>query len=195
MSIDELIAWMDRHLTRSAFRLETLQRYEVGTDGSDYRRWLDGESTWTADRKLPWLDYLAAEKRRGIYRHRVRLVTRPVSDYTRYACEWGYAPNVEAGEDVRVLDLGERELPDVDLPFYDWWLITDSTGSVHVARMLYADDGSFLGASEDEALAFDVYTSARDALWAAAEPFTSWWPRHPELRRDGAPLTEVTATG
>jgi len=189
MNLDELDTWMDRHLGRSAFRLETLQAYEVPTDGSDYQRYLDGEPTWTPERKQPWLDYLAAEKARGGYRHRVRLVTRPVSDYTRYECEWGYAPNVRAGEDVRILDLGERRIPYLEeLPLYDWWLVTDTAGRPHVLRMMYSGSGSFLGAVEDDVLAPVVYEAARDALWSAAEPFMSWWGRHLELHR-----TRVTA--
>ena len=103
MTTSELDAFMTRHFTRSAFRLETLQTYEVASDGSDYQRYLDGEPTWTPERKNPWLEHLRREHVHGLYRHRVRIVTHPVTDYTRYECEWGYTPNTAAGEEVRTV--------------------------------------------------------------------------------------------
>lgn len=194
MNAAELNAWMDEHFTRSAFRLETLQNYEVASDGSDYRRYLDGERTWTLERKQPWLDHLRAERKRGLYRHRVRIVTRPVTPYTRYECEWGYAPNVAAGEDVRVLDLGEHSLPEElsgsDWWRFDWWLVESDNDERGVVGMTYEPDGQFREAGlVDEAAGnadpAATFVAIRDHLWAAAEPFISWWTRHAELHRDG----------
>lgn len=193
----ELNTWMDQHFTRSAFRLETLQTCEVASDGSDYRRYLDGEPTWTPEGKQPWLDHLPAERARGLRRYRVRIVTRPVTPYTRYECEWGYQPNVAAGEDVRVLDLGDRDLPpglpDPDRWHFDWWLVEERDGGRHVLRMEYTDDGRFLGTTvagraPDATVSLSVpdFAAVRDRLWSAAEPFTSWWSRHRELHRDDA---------
>lgn len=185
MDVAELNAWMDRHFTRSAFRLETLQTYEVASDGSDYRRYLDGEPTWTAERKQPWLDHLAAEAARGLDRYRVRIVTRPISDYTRYECEWGYVPNVAAGEDVHILDLGEQAMPSLgDAPLQDWWLVTDATSTVRVVVMRYGNGARFLGA--EQVYDVEAFLSARQRLWRISQPFTEWWARHPELHRDQA---------
>ncbi len=195
MNPAELNAWMDEHFTRSAFRLETLQTYEVASDGSDYRRYLDGERTWTPDRKQPWLDYLATERAHGLYRHRVRVVTRPVTPYTRYECEWGYQPNVAAGEDVRVLDLGDRDLPagltGSDWWRFDWWLVEDDHGGRRVLGMAYEPDGQFrdawlLDETDGDTRTVAAFVAVRDQLWAAAEPFNTWWSRHRELHRDGA---------
>lgn len=196
MNPAELNAWMNEHFTRSAFRLETLQTYEVASDGSDYRRYLDGERSWTPERKQPWLDHLASERAHGLHRHRVRIVTRPVTPYTRYACEWGYAPNVDAGEDVRILDLGEHGLPTAlsssDWWRFDWWLVEESGGDRRVLGMAYEPDGQFREAwfvDEEPSNAsrpVDGFVAIRDQLWTAAEPFTNWWSRHGELHRDGA---------
>lgn len=183
MSLAELNAWMDSHFTQSAFRLETLQAYEVASDGSDYRRYLDGEPTWTPERKQPWLDQLAAERAQGLNRHRVRVVTHPVSDYTRYECEWGYAPNVQAGETVRIFEVdtwpGQGEFGTGD-----YWLVTDKDGATWAAMMRYGLDGQFVGAVEVLAptLLAELVDQRRE-LWEQAEPFTTWWERHPELHR------------
>ena len=194
MNPAELNAWMAEHFTRSAFRLETLQSYEVASDGSDYRRYLDGERTWTPERKQPWLDHLRSERDRGLYRHRVRIVTRPVTPYTRYECEWGYEPNVAAGEDVRVLDLGEYplsvELTSTDWWRFDWWLIENVARERYVLGMSYEPDGQFRDAwiadKGTDTPPVAAFVAIRNLLWSAAEPFTSWWSRHGELHRDGA---------
>jgi rhodanese-related sulfurtransferase len=41
--------------TQDLFRWETLPAYEVASDGSDYRRYLDGADAPTPERKQPWL--------------------------------------------------------------------------------------------------------------------------------------------
>ena len=125
-------------------------------------------------RKQPWLDRLAADHRAGIVNHRVHLLRSPLTDYLRYECEWGYAPNVAAGEDVRILDLSEREAAE-GLVDHDFWLVDDR----HVIRMHYDQHGRFLGGEPVDTL-LARYQRARDAAVAAAEPFGAWWARHPE---------------
>ena len=178
MDATELRDFIRTTFTRTAFRLETLQQYDPAAP--DYRRYLDGEA---GPNKQAWLDRLRDERDRGLYRHRVRIVTRPVTDYTRYECEWGYAPNVGAGEDVRILDLGEQSLPigEHDPMNGDWWLIDDE----HLIVMRYDRDGAFAsGRLVGDAALVDAARAARKRLWRHAQPFTDWWNRNPELRRD-----------
>jgi hypothetical protein len=185
MDAAELRAFIREHFTRSAFRLETLQQYEVASDGNDFERYLAGDAAPTVERKQPWLDRLRGERNRGLYRHRVRIVTRPVSDYTRYECEWGYLSNSEAGEDIRILDLGERAMPQAGwLAAADWWLIDET----HLLAMVYAADGSFAGARPEPPHVKEAVT-VKNVLWAAAESFHTWWSRHTELHRDRGQAT------
>lgn len=179
MDAAELRDFIRQNFTQTAFRLETLQQYEVASDGNDFGRYLAGEPAPTPERKKPWLDRLRSERERGLYRHRVRIVNRPVSDYTRYECEWGYAPNAEAGEDIRILDLGERALPRVYAD-EDFWLIDGA----HALFMRYDETGAFLGAELDPTMV-QIARRTRDALWPLAEPFSAWWGVHPELHRGG----------
>jgi hypothetical protein len=174
----ELSDYIRDHFTRTAYRWERLPTYQVASDGNDYGRYLAGMPGPTAERKQPWLDRLAADKARGLYRHRVRLLHDPLHDYERYECEWGYVPNVAAGEDVRVLHVGEHRLPD-GLVDHDYWLIDDA----YPVRMHYADTGEFVGATVEPDL-LDRYRVARDEAWRLAEPFTPWWAGHPEYHRD-----------
>lgn len=181
LTAPELGAWIDARLTRSAFRLELLDAYDVDTDGEDFARWQQGEPGPTPERKGPWLDRLRRERDAGILNHRVHVLRTPLTDYLRFECEWGYAPNAAAGEDIRILDLAERPQPD-ELVDHDYWLIDNA----HVIRMHYSPDGRFLGAEPMPDHHLARYQRARDAAVAAAEPFGSWWARHTEeWRRTG----------
>ncbi|MBV9312722.1 MAG: hypothetical protein JO100_03055 [Pseudonocardia sp.] len=183
LSTAELRDFIQEHFTRTAYRWERLPAYEVAFDGTEFARYLAGEPGPTPARKQPCLDRLAAERAAGLYRHRVRLLHEPITDYERYECEWGYVPNVAAGEGVRVLHVGEHRLP-ATLVEHDYWLIDD----VHPLRMHYAADGTFEGATVEPEL-LETYRQAREVAWALAEPFCVWWGRHPELRCDAGRQT------
>ena len=95
----------------------------------------------------------------------------------------GYAYNVKAGQDVRILDLAERHRPaavDVD---HDFWLVDDQT----LIRMHYTPYGEFSAAEPLAPAALPRYLAARDAALKAAEPFGSYWERHPEYHRAANP--------
>lgn len=164
---------------RHAFRLETLDAYDVGDDGADVARYLRGEPEPDPQRKGAWLARLRAEQAAGKARQRVHVLRSPLSDYLRYECEWGYLPNVAAGEDVRILDQAERPHPaalDVD---HDFWLLDDQV----IVRMHYDEHGRFLGAEVLDGTELPRYRATRDTALEAAEPFTSYWNRHPEYYR------------
>jgi hypothetical protein len=181
MTIPNLRDLLVNDLVFSAFRWEALPAYEVPNDkgnlGSDYDRYLAGapEPDWS--RKQPWLDVLAASAKRGIHRSRVRLLHTPVTDYERYECEWGYALNVPAGEEVRVIDPAEHSLP-AFMVDHDFWLIDDE----HCFRMDYTPAGEIMGAVYAPEM-LSIYRDARDAAWDASTSFFSWWGMHPEHHR------------
>lgn len=158
------------------FRLETLPVYTVDSDGDNYRRWLAGEAAPTSERFWQWLEVLRARKATGKVSSRVRILSEQLSEYERYACEWGYAYTAAAGEDIRVLHRGEHDIPDVIET--DFWVVDHA----EVVLMRYDEEGRFDGAevTTDNLPAFLL---TRDTAWAAAEPFDAWWTRHPEMRR------------
>jgi hypothetical protein len=126
----ELGRYIDERLTRSAFRLELLDSYEVKDDGDDFARYLRGEPDPTPERKQPWLDRLRREHDAGILNQRVHVLSTPLTDSLRYECEWGYQPNADAGEDIRIVDLTEHPAPH-GIVDHDFWLIDDR----HAIRM------------------------------------------------------------
>lgn len=173
---NELGKWIDERLTRSAYRLELLDRYDADSEREAFARFMRGEPSM-AERR-PWLARIRAESEAGILNQRVHVLSTPLTDYLRFEAAWGYAYNAEAGEDVRILDLSERPAP-AGLPDHDYWLIDDA----HVLAMRYDKDGRFVGAEPVGDAELPAYRRARDAAVAAAEPFHAWWARHREEHR------------
>jgi hypothetical protein len=164
--------------TRDLFRLEALPEYAVDSDGDDYQRWCAGEAEPTWDRLNSWLEVLRSERAAGKVSRRVRIFSARLTDYERYACEFGYLHTSHAGEDIRVLRRGEHPIPR-GLIEQDFWVIDDQG----VVTMHYDDGGRFEGAEILAGDEVDQYLRSQQAAWAAAEPFAGWWARHPEFQR------------
>ncbi len=162
------------------FRLEVLPEYDVTSDDDDFRRWLDGASEPTWSRKQPWLDTLRRERENGQTSRRVRLLSEQVTDYERYACDFGYRYNGEY-EDIRILHRSEHDIPTGLVARY-FWIIGDSI----VITMHYAECGRFEGADLADSAELADCLRTRDVAWPAAEPFAQWWNRHPDLHRKAA---------
>jgi hypothetical protein len=125
----------------TAYRLETLQRYDVAYEKNEFSRFLSGESRGTFPGISEWIDNtvvkaVAAGKRI----HRVHIVETPLSDYIRFECAWAYEHTVTAGEDVRIIVVSAGEWP--ELPHFDYWLFDSSL----LIAMSYDEEGTFTSA-------------------------------------------------
>jgi len=158
-------------------RVECLDYYEP--DEADFQRYLAGEATPDMTRMGAWLERLRGEQARGLRRRRVHVVQSPVSKYVAFECEFAYAYNIQAGEEIRILDLAERTGVPGSRMGTDFWMVDGHD----VAVMHYTPEGAFTGAHLAPPAARDTYRTAARALWDAAEPFASWWNRHPEYHR------------
>jgi Family of unknown function (DUF6879) len=165
--------------THTAFRMETLPRYTVDSETQRLRRYLDGEPLEIEAGTREWLEFMAAEIRSGKRWHKVHILRSPPSQYLRFECEWGYAVSARYGQEVYILDEAERPRPGT-IPDEDFWLFDEDT----VARLHYDDEGHFLGADLADGTDVPRYRGYRDLAVDAAEPFASWWARHPEYRRE-----------
>ncbi|MBN1171070.1 MAG: hypothetical protein JXA67_02750 [Micromonosporaceae bacterium] len=153
---------------RSAFRLETLPVYAVREEEDEFRRFLAGEKP-PKDSYYPWLDRVRRFRATGRIIQRVHVVTRPLSDYLRYEFEWAYAFNVKAGEDIRILDLTDRQNP--GLPDEDFWMFDESS----IVRMMYRPDGTQIGRELLTNPDIDLYIRYRDIALAHAVSFEEYW--------------------
>jgi hypothetical protein len=152
---------------REAFRLETLPSYSVGSEQVEYETFLATGKLSIPDDD-PWLARLRHFRRTGRWIGRVHVIRRPLTDYLRYEFA-GYCRTIEAGEDVRILDLTEQ--PDPGLPAQDFWLFDDTA----VVRMDYDPDGTQLGRELLEDVDPAPYVAWKRLALENAEPFTEDW--------------------
>lgn len=181
MNTAEVGAFFAQHYTSDGdalFRLEALPAYTVADDGPNYQLWLDGAPEPDPKWKGAWLDTLRAERSRGLRASRLRIFGEQLTDYERYACEFGYALNGPAGEDIRVLHRSEHDIPP-GLVVQDFWIVN----SQHVIVMHYDDIGRFEDATLLDQPDNGPYLRTQLVGMAAAEPFMPWWERHTELHR------------
>ncbi|WP_435113010.1 DUF6879 family protein [Nocardiopsis synnemataformans] len=119
----------------TAFRLETLQVYDVGYEEEAFRRFLSDGVVMTTGSHENWARVVGSGRR---FR-RVHVVVEPLTDYLRFESVWGYRSNVKAGEDVNILPVSGGSWPE-GIPRSDYWLFD----SEQLVRMNYAPDGTML---------------------------------------------------
>lgn len=123
----------------SAFRFETRDRYNSEVGRESFRKFLAGEPDdypwhdW-------WLDMIRRDLAAGRVWQRVRIVSVPVSDWSRYGFKVARL-SVAAGEDIRYL--ARHVANDLGLMPYDSWLLDDHQ-LVHLH--FDDDDDTFAGA-------------------------------------------------
>ncbi|MEU0521095.1 DUF6879 family protein [Streptosporangium sp. NPDC006007] len=122
----------------TAFRLEVRDRYNEPSETEIVRRFLDtGEldDSYMTD----WIEELAPRIASGQRMERVRVVSEPHSDYTRFGLALA-AHNTAAGEDIRYLP--RNHAAGLDLPGHDFWLIDSTT----LLLLRFGEDDVLLGA-------------------------------------------------
>ncbi|MFT2016092.1 DUF6879 family protein [Streptomyces sp. 796.1] len=153
---------------RTAFRLETLDAYDVEEEQEEIARFLAG-----ADMGPEWADnpWVRSMTDKGKQVARVHVLSSPLTDYLRYELS-AYPGNVTAGESIGVIDRSELVAP--ELPDHDFWLFDDRD----VYRMHYTAAGAFIGGELLPPDALAAYQGHRDRALAAAVPFVDYWERH-----------------
>lgn len=128
--------------TRYAWRFEGRDVYAVGGEEDRIATFLRGDPLPHKTRENnSWIATVEDVRARGASIGRVRVVGRPVTDYTRFEFA-AYPDNIAAGEDVQAiareaLDPAWSEVP-------DFWLFDDTT----VFVQHFDEDGQFLGAEQ-----------------------------------------------
>jgi hypothetical protein len=107
-----------------------------------------------------WLTMIREATAEGRRFTRVRVVSMPLTDYSRFGVLCSQHTNA-AGEDIRYLTRHDA----TDLPDYDYWLFDSRL----LVRMHFDDDENFLGGEliEDPAVIVQ-HNYWRDAAWHRA---------------------------
>jgi hypothetical protein len=122
----------------TAYRLESLQRYDVTYEREEFQRFLDGETRGEFPGIGEWVATVRRAVTAGKRMHRVHVVQEPLSDYVRFECGWAYEHTVAAGEDVRIIPVAAGSWP-AGLPRHDYWLFDSAV----LIKMHYDRDGKF----------------------------------------------------
>jgi hypothetical protein len=154
----------------TAYRLEKLQWYGVGYEDESFDAFVNGRPLENDQARNEWTGMVRHAVTAGKTFQRVHVVTEPLTDYMRYELEWWYGPNVEAGEDIRILPAppsGRGPL----LPSHDYWLFD----SRHLWVMAYDAEGQFLYAEHvDDPAQVVSHAYWRDAALHYAIPYARY---------------------
>lgn len=156
-----------RTFEHSAFHLEVEDSYQTPDESEPFQKFLSGnpdDFEW----HRPWLDLVRDTTATGRRVERIRIVSVPHVDYTR----WGLAVaplNIEAGEDIRWLP---RPLLDGrEVTTDDFWLIDRR----RVVFTIFTPDGTFSGGAETvDPVIVERCNRVRDTLWSIAIPHVDY---------------------
>lgn len=171
LSPEEFGEAFDGLFTRSAFRLELLDRYAAANETEPLRRFrlgLPQDPAW----REPWKQFVRASVRDGKQLARVHVLGEPLSDYLEFELTCAYPANVAAGEDVRILDADRwTTLHTLSVPEYDFWLFDDCV----VAVMYYDNFGNLLRVDVDrDPLRVAYYRRCRDLIMDHSVPLRDY---------------------
>ncbi|WP_026448775.1 DUF6879 family protein [Actinopolyspora mortivallis] len=151
---------------RSAWRFECQPTYSIPREQDDFGRWRAGQPK-PDGHNAAWHERVRSYVANGKTIGRVRVVRRPLTEYQRYQLDWGIPGNIEAGEDIRILDVTALDL---DLPSHDFWLFDDET----VVDLNFNPDGTLLNLDQWENPDLTQYRKWRDTALAYAVPFSEF---------------------
>jgi hypothetical protein len=161
---DELFA----SVKHSAYHLEMRDTYAVGEEADAFAAFLGGrpfDQSQNAKVWGRWRQLVRREAARGVCIRRARIVSEPVTAYTRFLHATATLPNIEAGEEVRWLP--RRLASHIALPGNDFWLFDGE----RVLFNLFTGDGDWAGQEiTDDPRVVELCRSGFEAVWSAATP-------------------------
>ncbi len=155
------------HASRRAFHLELSDDYNVASEDAAFGKWQRGEPddyAWHQD----WLGFLRQAAAGGTHVERLRIVSLPHTEYTRFGLAIGRL-NTEAGEDLRYLP---RDLTQgIDLPGEDYWLLDDDT----LILSVFSEDGRTGGFARETGEQWLRHAlQVRDQVWEMGIPYATY---------------------
>lgn len=164
----------------SAFRLETLQTYSDPGEAEGFAAFLAGAQEPSDPDHDAWCAQIAVNVDAGKSMQRVHVIREPPLDYLRYELTWGYAPNVRAGEDIRIIPVQPDQQWPHGVPQHDFWLFDDT----ELYRMHYDRNGTWLSVEHiTEQGAIDASLVWRDTAVRLGTPWADYLSDHPDLAR------------
>ena len=142
--------------------------YAVGEESDAFAAFLAGRPFDMAQNAKVWgrwRQLVRRETTRGVSIRRARIVSEPVTAYTRFLYSTATEPNIEAGEEVRWLP--RRLASRIALPGNDFWVFD----SERVIFNLFTGDGDWAGQEiTDDPRVVELCRAGFEAVWSAATP-------------------------
>lgn len=154
---------------RSAWRWESQPVYSIPNEQEAVRAFLAGKPR-PEGHNAGWHKFVRDTVASGRTIGRVRAVRRPLPDYVHYQLAWGIPANVEAGEDIRILDLTDD---DYGLPRQDYWIFDEST----VVQLNFNPDGTLNNLVQLEDADVTQYLQWRDTALRHAVTYSAYVAR------------------
>ncbi|MFE3227188.1 DUF6879 family protein [Nocardia sp. NPDC059228] len=147
-----------------AFHLEVQDSYAVEDEAAALEKFLDtGEFEYDPEWRH-WDDLMREVTSSGRAVQRVRVVTEPHTDYTRFLFATTES-NIDSGEDIRWLP--RHVIASAEITTDDWWLFDDDT----LAFTVFRPDGTLGGFAVTRDPRIVAYCAAvRDRVWSLATP-------------------------
>ncbi len=156
-----------RAFERTAFHLEVQDSYYTPDEAGPFDLFRTGQPDDFAWHE-PWLKLVRETTATGRRISRVRVVTEPHVDYTR----WGLAVaplNIAAGEDLRWLP--RHLVTEADLTADDYWLIDDN----RVVFTIFEPSGRFAGGAQTvDPVIVEHCRRVHDHVWKLAIPHQTY---------------------
>jgi hypothetical protein len=150
-----------RDFEHTAFRLEVRDQYDSANEKEPLRKFLADEPddlAWFQN----WLAMIRAATAEGRRFARVRVVSLPLTDYSRFGL-WCSQHTNAAGEDIRYLARDQADA--AGLPDHDYWLFD----SRKLVRLHFGEADRFLGGEViDNPATIVKHNYWRDAAWHQA---------------------------
>jgi hypothetical protein len=162
----DLVWWLE-NFKESAFRLETRSSYNMPEEADMLAAFRRGDKVKLPE-DHPWPPLVKTHCSAGKVMQRVRVVSRPLSDYERFELSL-YPHSVEAGEQIYVHE--RWSIPEIALYEVDFWLFDNQT----VFILYYDRTGSFLEASPEYNV--KLYRRIRDLALERSTPLADFTAR------------------
>jgi hypothetical protein len=152
---------------RSALHLELRDLYADPAEETRFQAWQEGHREDPDDPASWWRPFHSLVQEavaRGVAIRRARIVSEPVTDYTRWLHSFTFQ-NLQAGEQVAWLP--RRRASDLCLPGNDFWLFDERL----IRWGHFAGDGTFLDHElSDTPAAAKLCAASFEAVWERAIP-------------------------
>lgn len=164
-------------ITRSWFRLETLQHYDVSYERESFDAFQARQAMPHDPADDAWTAMVDGHVSNGRVLQRVHIITEPLSPYVEYELAWGYKAGIAGGEAVRVIVCTNDMWPDGLPGRHDFWLLDDD-----LWIMSYDDQGRLDYAERStDPEAMETHRRWRDIALTESIPLTDYLDTIPKL--------------